>query len=170
MEDVGLVSFLMGDSPRGPKRKEYLLNKSISVTIDFAPNLFRTKVMTFDSLPDVEDLSHSAYQLISKINEVLKHPEDMGYLNPLSALVSKIDQRLSDLEDERSVLLYIRHLAMGEIVKAISGIEMPTNMKKMLIHIMNEHEKVMQEKTKSLNLKDELVQETLMKLNRELLA
>ena len=49
MEGTGLVSSLMEESPHGPKRREYLLNKSISLSIDFAPNLFRARLLSFDS-------------------------------------------------------------------------------------------------------------------------
>ena len=37
MEGTGLVSSLMENSPHGPRRREYLLNRSISLSIDFAP-------------------------------------------------------------------------------------------------------------------------------------
>src|SRR5271155_6286122 len=49
MEGTGLVSSGMEESPHGPRRREYLLNKSISLTIDFAPNLFRARLFSFDS-------------------------------------------------------------------------------------------------------------------------
>src|SRR5579872_317451 len=49
MEGSGLVSSLMEESPHGPRRKEYLLNKSISLSIDFAPNLFRARFYSFDA-------------------------------------------------------------------------------------------------------------------------
>ena len=49
MEGTGLVSSLMEESPHGPRRREYLLNKSISLTIDFAPNLFRARLFSFDA-------------------------------------------------------------------------------------------------------------------------
>ena len=54
MEDTGVVSSKMEASPHGPKRKEYLLNRSISLTIDFAPNLFRARVVEFDPLPELD--------------------------------------------------------------------------------------------------------------------
>ena len=54
MEDTGVVSSQMEASPHGPKRKEYLLNRSISLTIDFAPNLFRARVVEFDPLPELD--------------------------------------------------------------------------------------------------------------------
>ena len=44
------------------------------------------------------------------------------YDKPFGAsLVKEIDRKLASIEDERSVLLYIRHLAMKEVSRAIGG-------------------------------------------------
>src|SRR5271157_1987712 len=55
LEGAGLVSSVFEDSPRGPQRKEYLLKKSFSVTVDLAPNLFRARVFSFGAVPGMED-------------------------------------------------------------------------------------------------------------------
>jgi predicted transcriptional regulator len=55
MEDAGLVSTMREDSPRGPQRKEYMLRKSLSVTVDVAPNLFRIRVFSFGSFPGIDE-------------------------------------------------------------------------------------------------------------------
>src|SRR5262249_33646308 len=97
MEGSGVVSSLLETSPHGPKRKEYLLNKSISLTIDFAPNLFRAKLSSFDPLPDVE-FSTSSKELYKALTDVVQHPEDSGKLKPLGSLISEIDRRLDGME------------------------------------------------------------------------
>jgi len=47
MEDAGFVTSMLETSPRGPKRKEYLLRRSVSITIDLrraysGPESFRS--------------------------------------------------------------------------------------------------------------------------------
>src|SRR5579872_6397401 len=76
MEDTGLVSSLMEESPHGPKRKEYLLNKSVSLSIDFAPNLFRMRLFSFDS-PEAEP-SHGSNDLFRRLNDVVQRPQESG--------------------------------------------------------------------------------------------
>src|SRR5438105_6049680 len=75
MEDSGVVSSLMESSPHGPMRKEYLLNKSVSLTIDFAPNLFRTKIMSFATMPEPIEMPPS-YGLTSKVSEAIRQPQE----------------------------------------------------------------------------------------------
>src|SRR5271170_6416265 len=72
MEDTGLVSSLMEESPHGPKRKEYLLNKSVSLSIDFAPNLFRARVYSFDA-PET-DPSGDPNDMFRSLAEVMQRP------------------------------------------------------------------------------------------------
>jgi predicted transcriptional regulator len=120
MEDSGVVSSQMEASPHGPKRREYLLNRSVSLTIDFAPNLFRARVVEFDPLPEVE-ASSSSREVFRMLAEVMQRPDENRKLRPLATLIKEIDRKLTSLEDERSVLLYLRNLAMKEVSKSVGG-------------------------------------------------
>ena len=120
MEDSGVVSSQMEASPHGPKRKEYLLNRSISLTIDFAPNLFRARVVEFDPLPEL-DLPGASGEVFRTLSELMQRPGDNKRLRPLASLIKEIDKKLSGIEDERSVLLYIRNLAMKEVSRVVGG-------------------------------------------------
>ena len=94
MEDSGVVSSQMEASPHGPKRKEYLLNRSISLTIDFAPNLFRARVMEFDPLPEL-DLPGASGEVFRMLAEVMQRPEENAKLKPLGSLIKEIDRKLT---------------------------------------------------------------------------
>ncbi len=61
-------------------------------------------------------------------------------MRPLGSLISEIDKRLANIEDERSVLLYVRHMAMKEVAKAISGMPMTWDEKKALYQLISERE------------------------------
>ncbi len=168
MEGVGVVSSLLEDSPHGPRRKEYLINKSISLSVDFAPNLFRAKVMSFDTLQEGQELSFPAHDLMPKMRDALKHPEE-SRLGSLGTLVSEIDKRLVGLDDERSVLLYLRHLTMKEVSKVIAGLKMSPEKKKVLYHVLDEHNGDSEVISRTLNLAEDFVRRVLGELNRDLL-
>src|SRR5271157_2457077 len=91
MEGAGLVSTILEDSPRGPQRKEYLLKKSLSVTIDLTPNLFRARVFSFGAVPGMED--SDAGKVISKVNEVLRYPDEVSKIRPLADIVREVDKK-----------------------------------------------------------------------------
>jgi predicted transcriptional regulator len=155
MEGTGLVSSLMEDSPHGPRRREYLLNKSISLSIDFAPNLFRARLFSFDS-PETE-VSGDPNDFFKSVNDVAQRPEESGKMRPLGSLVSEIDKRLANIQDERSVLLYVRHLAMREVAKEISGMPMAWDEKKALYQLLNERDNSVEGISRTLRLREDWV-------------
>lgn len=167
MEDVGVVASLLEDSPHGPRRKEYLINKSISLSVDFAPNLFRARVMSFDSLQEGQEHSFPAHDLMPRMRDALKRPEE-SRLGSLGTLVGEIDKRLFALDDERSVLLYLRHLTMKEVSKVIAGLKMSPEKKKVLYHVLDEHNKDSAVISNTLKLAEDFVRRVLAELNRDL--
>lgn len=167
MEDVGVVASLLEDSPHGPRRKEYLLNKSISLSVDFAPNLFRARVISFDSLQEGQEHSYPAQDLMPRMRDALKRPEE-SRLGSLGTLVGEIDKRLIALDDERSVLLYLRHLTMKEVSKVIAGLKMSPEKKKVLYHVLDEHNNDSAVISNTLKLAEDFVRRVLAELNRDL--
>ncbi len=163
MEDTGVVSSLMKASPHGPKRKEYLLNRSISLTIDFAPNLFRTRVVEFDPMPELDDARTSG-EVFRILSEVLLRPEENRRLRPLGSLIKEIDKKLSRLEDERSVLLYLRDLAMKEVSKAVGGGPTSAWDDKGVLSQLIESERKLRGAPRGMNMEDARVQEILAEL------
>jgi predicted transcriptional regulator len=168
MEDSGVVSSQMEASPHGPKRKEYLLNRSISLTIDFAPNLFRARVVEFDPLPEL-DLPGSSGEVFRMLADVMQRPEENRKLRPLASLIKEIDRKLTDIEDERSVLLYLRNLAMREVSKAVGGGSTSGwEDKGVLNQLVDENEKSLRGTLRGLNMSDAWVRAILAELQREL--
>ncbi len=167
MEGTGVVASLKETSPHGPMRREYLLNKSVSLTIDFAPSLFRARMMTFDVTTEGLERPLPGYDLTSKVNQAIRQPED-GKIGPLGSMIAEIDKRLSDLEDERSVLLYLRHLTMKEATKVINGMNLPPEKKKVLYHVIDEQDKDIRGISRALNLREEMVDSFVAELDREL--
>jgi predicted transcriptional regulator len=136
MERAGLVSSVSQDSPRGPQRKEYLLKSSFSVTLDLAPNLFRARIFSFGALPGVEETDEHAH-MMTQISEVLRYPDGASRIRPLTRVVAEVDKKLTEMEEERAILLYIRSLALREAARITTS--MPTvDRRRVLRYLMRE--------------------------------
>jgi predicted transcriptional regulator len=167
MEGSGVVSSQMEASPHGPKRKEYLLNRSISLTIDFAPNLFRARVMEFDPLPEL-DLPGASGEVFRMLAEVMQRPEENAKLKPLGSLIKEIDRKLTRMEDEKSVLLYLRHLAMKEVSRAVGGHSDGGWDAKVINQLVDENEKSLRETFGGLRMSEDWVKAILAELEQGL--
>ena len=166
MEDAGFVSSMLETSPRGPKRKEYLLRRSVSITIDFAPSLFRTRVFSFGASPGVvEDSEGSA--LIARMNDVLRSPDEAARIGPLGEIISDLDRKLRQMEEERAVLLYLRNLAMTEAARA-SGAFRGRDRRKTLQYLLREQNDSLNRMSTTLGLREQIVGDILVEIEKEL--
>jgi len=166
MEDAGLVSTIAQDSPRGPPRKEYLLKKSFSVTIDLAPNLFRARMFSFGAVPGVQENEERA-QMAAQVGEVLRYPEGASRIRPLTQVVTEVDKKLKDMEEERAVLLYIRSLALREAARITTSLP-SVDRRKVLRYLMREEGDGITNISASLGLQKQVVGEILEEIEKEL--
>ena len=164
MEESGLVGTLLEDSPRGPQRKEYLLKKSLSVTIDVTPNLFRARVFSFGAVPGMED--SEAGKVIAKVNEVLRYPDEVSKIRPLADIVREVDRKLKQMEEERAVLLYLRNFALLEAAKATTSLG-TADKGKVLRYLMREQREGIGDISSSLGLKQNVVGGILEEIEKE---
>jgi predicted transcriptional regulator len=165
MEESGLVGTLLEDSPRGPQRKEYLLKKSLSVTIDLTPNLFKARVFSFGALPGMEE--SEAGKVIAKVNEVLRYPDDVSRIRPLTEIVREVDKKLKDMEEQRAVLLYLRNFALVEAARATTSLG-TADKGKVLRYLMKEQRDGIGDISSSLGLRQNVVGDILEEIEREL--
>ena len=166
MEDAGFVSSMLETSPRGPKRKEYLLRRSVSITIDFAPSLFRTRVFSFGASPGVAEDSESS-ALIARMNDALRSPDDAARIGPLGEIISDLDRKLRQMEEERAVLLYLRNLAMTEAARA-SGAFRGRDRRKTLHYLLREQNDNLNRMSTTLGLREQIVGDILVEIEKEL--
>ncbi len=165
MEDAGLVKTLMEESPRGPKRKEYILSKSVSVTVDFAPNLFRARVFTFGAVPGIEENSESE-RIFEKINEIMKYPDEISRIGPLAQIILEVDNKLKKMEEERAVLLYLRTLALREAARA-SGSLKSSDRRKVLRYILNEQKESLMDMSYVLGIQKQVLSDIIDEIESE---
>ena len=168
MEDAGLVSTIAQDSPRGPPRKEYLLKKSFSVTIDLAPNLFRARMFSFGAVPGVQENEERA-QMAAQVGEVLRYPDGASRIKPLTQVVAEVDKKLKDMEEERAVLLYIRSLALREAARITTSLP-SVDRRKVLRYLMREEGDGISGISASLGLQKQVVGEILEEIEKELVG
>ncbi len=164
LESVGVVASSMEASPHGPNRREYLLRKSVSVTMDFAPHLFDTQVLSFNVLPEDRELSTDASALMSRLSEILLRPKEAGRLGLYGELLADIDQKLDELQEQRRILLYLRNYAMKEAAKVIDGTERPVDEKRVIYHVLDEQSRNVRIISESLNLRERVVRKVLAEL------
>ena len=166
MQNAGLVSTVSQDSPRGPQRKEYLLKKSFSVTVDLAPNLFRARIFSFGAVPGVRETDEHA-QMMAQISEVARYPDGASRIRPLTRVVAEVDKKLKEMEEERAVLLYIRSLALREAAKVTTSLS-AVDRRKVLRYLMREDGDSMGTICSSLGLQRQVVGDILVEIEREL--
>jgi predicted transcriptional regulator len=165
MEESGLVGAVLEDCPRGPQRKEYLLKKSLSVTIDLAPSLFRARVFSFGAVPGMGDSEPG--EVIARINEVLRYPDEASRIGPLAAIVNEVDRKLKQMEEQRAVLLYVRNFALMEAAKATTSLQ-GADRRKVLRYLMKEQRDGIGEISTSLGLRQHVVGGILEGIEKEL--
>lgn len=165
MEDAGLVGTVFEDSPRGPQRKEYLLKKSFSVTVDLAPNLFRARMFSFGVVPGLE--SDERGQKIAQVNEALRFPDEASRIKPLAEIIAGVDRKLNEMEEERAVLLYLRGLALREAARVTTSLG-SADRKKVLRYIMKEQMDEIGDISTSLGLQQQVVGGILEEIEKEL--
>ncbi len=165
MEGAGLVSTVFEDSPRGPQRKEYMINKSFSVTIDLAPNLFRARIFSFGAVPGARESGDE--QLMAQAGSALRYSDGVSRIRPLAQVVAEVDKKLKEMEEERAVLLYLRGLALKEAARASTSLGMDDR-KKVLRYIMREQRDGIGDMSASLGLQQQVVGEILEEIEKEL--
>jgi len=166
MEDAGFVTSMLETSPRGPKRKEYLLRRSVSITIDFAPSLFRTRVFSFGASPGVMEDSESS-ALIARMNDALRSPDEAARIGPLGEIISDLERKLRQMEEERAVLLYLRNLAMTEAARA-RGTFRGRDRRKTLQYLLREQNDGLYRMSTTLGLREQIVGDILVQIEKEL--
>lgn len=165
MEGAGLVGTVLEDSPRGPQRKEYVIKKSVSITVDLAPSLFRARVFSFGSVPGVEEGAQNS-QVAGSMSEVLRYADEASHIGALVEIINDVDLKLKQMEDERAVLLYLRGLALREAVSASTRLG-TSNRSQVLRYLMREQRDSIAGMSSSLGLQQRDVESILQQIEKE---
>ena len=165
MEHARLVSSVTEASPSGPPRKKYSLAKGITITMDVGPNVFLERGMSLKPRP-AGKRSEEAVQLRKKLESAMEIDDERRRLTSLSEVLSEVDLRIEGLEGERADLLDVRNQAMRE-ASEIAGSLAERDMRRVLFHILNEHDREVRRISEALNLREFSVKEILEELERD---
>jgi len=167
MEHAGLVSASSESSPNGPRRKRYSLAKGVTITMDVGPNIFLERGSSFQTRRK-DWLSQESVRLRRRLDLAAEVEEDRRRLTMLSDVLSEVDKRMELLEGERSELLDIRNQAMREAAD-IAGKLATQDMRRVLFHILDEHDRGVERISEALNLRELSVRSILEELERSYL-
>ena len=152
MRAAGLVAFVSEKSESGPPRRRYSLAKGISITMDLGPNLFIERGTAIEANSKGRR-SEIARRLRKRVEEAAEDLDDAKKLSCLSQALSDVDDRMGEIEEERTELLEVRNLAMHEAAKVASRFE-ELDTRKVLFHVLDEHEREVDRISEALNLRE----------------
>ncbi len=157
MEKAGVVTSAMESSPRAPKRRNYSLAKSVSITLDMAPNLFVQRGFAFGTVNGkvISEEASSFIAVVSKISE-----SDKRAFASLAKVLKSLDQKLGEIDKERAALLYARNMAMDTASQAIEALE-DGDKRRVIYKVLEEHTEDVGDISESLDMREALVRKTL---------
>jgi predicted transcriptional regulator len=166
MEEAGLVTSATEISPTGPRRKLYSLAKSVSITMDLAPNTFMERGVALEARPTRRQEPQALTQFRKRIRNALAAGEERDRLSLLSDVLNDVDERMRDVEEERGELVSIRNQAMQAAAVIANKLD-ELDKRRVLFHILDEHDTEVERISESLNLREFTVREILEELERE---
>ncbi len=81
--------------------------------------------------------------------------------------MDEIDERIKKLEDERSVLLYVRNTVMKEASRRIREMQTSRDAKMVLYHVLDDRASSVGDISEALNMRESIVRHILAGLKRD---
>ncbi len=166
MKSAGLVTSALENSPNGPARKRYSLAKSISITMDLAPNLFIERAVAFGGHPAKDKARKGLGLLGRRVQDALESTDDRRSLSNLSKIMDDVDKWIAEIEEERVALLSVRNAVMTGAARIARKLD-DFDTKRVLFHILDEHDREVESISLSLNLRESVVRSILEELERD---
>jgi ArsR family transcriptional regulator len=163
LEKAGIVGSNVVASPFGPNRRSYYLKQSGYISLSFGPNIFTEQLLDFKALPP--QLSGDATDFMKRITSIEKSAESK--IEPFSCLLKDIDGKLSNIDHEKAVLLFIRNLAMKHATQELQK-EKSHDERRVLHYILDERTTDIECISKALNLQESIVRVMLKKLKQDI--
>lgn len=131
IRNAQLVDVVRQPSDKGADKNMFSLNKFYSLQIDFSPNLYNQRLISFNNPQLWITADNYMDKLEDQVMELTDEECGVDSINPLSTIVQSIDDELESLEKRRARLLYIRNLAMNASVTALEELD---RKKRQIIH------------------------------------
>jgi predicted transcriptional regulator len=165
LEKAGIVGSKIVASPVGPNRRSFFLKESGYLSLSFGPHLFHEQFLNFQALPS--KLSIDATDIMRRISDI-DQSNVANKIEPFSSLLKDIDDKLADIESEKTVLLFLRNLAMKHATKDLVNKDKTHDERRILHYILDEGTKDVESISNALNLKESIVKLILEKLREDI--
>jgi len=166
MERAGLVNSATERSPSGPARKKYSLAKSISITMDVAPHLFKERAIAFSVPLKLRKSTEGRAPFAARIREAMAAPNEAAKLSAISKVLNDVDQKIEGIEEERVGLLSARNELMNEAAKIVVQMS-DFDTRRVAFHILEENDREAGSISRSLDMREMVVKSILVELKRD---
>jgi predicted transcriptional regulator len=165
IRNAELVDVVRQPSDKGADKKMFSLNKFYSLQIDFSPNLYNQRLISFNNPHLWVTADNYMDKLEDEVIELTEEGCSVDTINPLSHIVQSIDDELESLEKRRARLLYIRNLAMNASVQAIEELD---RKKRQIIHfVLNQGSAKIESISRHMQLREQTIRDLINDLKNE---
>lgn len=131
IRNAELVDVIRQASSKGASKNMFTLNKFYSLQIDFSPNLYNERLISFNNPHLWVTADNYMDRLEDQVQDISEEESGVDKVNPLGQIISAVDEELDSLEKRRARLLYIRNLAMNASHGAVEELD---RRKRQIIH------------------------------------
>ncbi|MEM1994707.1 MAG: helix-turn-helix domain-containing protein [Nitrososphaerales archaeon] len=163
MEAAEIVEATRASSPYGPDRRIYELAKSVSLTIEFSPDLYAEQITTFQNI-QYPRKNEQLEEFEQRFDTLLSKRSYRSELNDYAKLIADIDRRLNELDKEKAALLQLRCSVIRVAKEIIQGTPLSLKERIVAYHILNSNIWAAKVLSERLNLREETVQQILQRL------
>jgi predicted transcriptional regulator len=165
IREAELVDVFRQPSDRGADQKMFSLNKFYSLQIDFSPNLYNQRLISFNNPQLWISADNYMDKLEDQVHELREEECGIDTINPPAQIVQNIDDELESLEKRRARLLYIRNLAMNASVQALEELD---RKKRQIIHlILNQGSATIESISRHMQMREQAIRDMVDDLEHE---
>jgi len=165
LKNAELVDVIRQKSKKGADKNVFSLNKFYSLQIDFSPNLYNQRLISFNNPSLWTTADDYMDRLEDKVTDLGDEESGIDKINPLGNIVQSIDDELESLEKRRARLLYIRNLAMNASVQALDELD---RKKRQVMHfILNQGSTTVNAISRHMQLSEETIRDLVSDLENE---
>ena len=165
LRNAELVDVIRQKSKKGADKNVFSLNKFYSLQIDFSPNLYNQRLISFNNPSLWTTADNYMDRLEDKVTDLGEEDSGIDKINPLGNIVQSIDDELESLEKRRARLLYIRNLAMNASVRALDELD---RKKRQVMHfILNQGSTTVNAISRHMQLREETIRDLVSDLENE---
>ena len=160
IRNAELVDVVRQPSDKGADKNMFSLNKFYSLQIDFSPNLYNQRLISFNNPQLWITADNYMDKLEDQVMELIDEESGVDTINPLSHIVQSIDDELGSLEKQRARLLY-----MNASVQALEELD---RKKRQIIHyVLNQGSATIESISRHMQLREEIIKDLVDDLEHE---